>query len=454
VALGDVGRGARRRARSLAVAAAATAAYAGLLTPLLRTRRPGNPVDVWLSETWGTVTGTPWGRVWLAREAAVLLAVAAVWAWTRSGDRSSAGPRRRVALAALGLVALLEAMAGHAVDLPDDSGVAVLASATHLLAAGVWAGGLVVLVVCVVPLVRREPGLRGPVLSTVWRGFSPMAAVASVVLLATGLYEAGVHVPGAGFLRSTVYGGAVSAKTVLVVVALALAGLNTLRVHPRLAAAVGSRLGRPPGWAPLSQRRFSSVVAAEAVVLGFGVAAAALVTSVPTAREVAAATRVTAPHHEDVNGLYVTFEDLPAGPDRATLLVRVRPTVLPEPAPVTGVRVALQGPGSPGDTVVLTAVEPGRYEAPVPAPEPGSWDATVTVVRPGLADTVTRARWVVDDPTTAGPTAWRRTTSTLAAVLLAGLGALLARALLVRRRSYAAVPVPARLVREPGRSPR
>jgi uncharacterized membrane protein len=269
--------------------------------------------------------------------------------------------------------------------------------------------------------VRGEPDLRGPVLSTVWRGFSPMAAVASVVLLATGLYEAGVHVPGTGFLRSTVYGGAVTAKAVLVVVALALAGLNTLLVHPRLATAAGRRLGRPPGWAPLSPHRLTSLVAAEAVVLVVGVAAAAVVTSVPTAREVAAATRATAPHHEDVNGLYVTFEDLPAGPDRATLLVRVRPTVLPEPAPVVEVRVALAGPGPAAGTVALVPVEAGRYEAATPRPGPGAWTATVTVVRPGMADTVTHARWIVADPGDAGTRPFRLVTTGIAVLLLLGL---------------------------------
>ena len=121
-----------------------------------------------------------------------------------------------------------------------------------------------------------EPDLRGPILASVWRTFSPMAAIASVVLVATGLYETGRHVPDLAALTSTLYGRAVAAKLLLVLGALALAGVNTLLVNPRLAARVGAALRRPPGWAPVSLGRFGVTVTAEALVLVAAVAAAAL----------------------------------------------------------------------------------------------------------------------------------------------------------------------------------
>ena len=416
-ALGTGGDRARRRARSLAMAAAVAAVYTGLLTPFMRTQRPGNPPGVWLSETWATTTSTPWGHVWLAREVAVVVAAIAVWSWARRRD--GAATPARIALAALVVVSLLEAMAGHASDLSNGAVPAVIASATHLVAAGVWAGGLVVLTVCLVPLMRRDPDLRGPILSSVWRAYSPLAAVASVVLLASGLYQAGVHLPDVGALRTTVYGGAVAAKTVLVVAALVMAGLNTLLVHPRLAGAIGTRLGRRPGWAPLSLRRFPSMIMAEAAVLVAAVLVAALVTSVPTAREVAAANESTAPRHAEVNGLFVTFEGVPAGPDRVSLQVRIRPTTLPEPAPVREVLVTVDGPGGTGTTLPLVPVEKGRYGAMTARPTPGTRTATVTVLRDGLPDTLMPVEWTVEDPATDPTTPLRVATTSLAGLLLA-----------------------------------
>ncbi len=414
--LGEGGVRARRRARRLAVAATVAAAYTGLLTPFVRTQRPGNPPGDWLSETWATVNGTPWGHVWLAREVAVVFAAIAVWSWAR--NRGGTAARARIALAGLVVVSLLEAMAGHAADLSSGTVPAVIASAAHLVAAGVWAGGLLVLAVCLVPLMRRDPDQRGPILSTVSRGFSPLAAVASVVLLASGLYQAGVHLPDLGALRTTVYGGAVAGKTVLVVAAFVMAGLNTLLVHPRLAGAIGARLGRRPGWAPLSLRRFPSMIMAEVAVLMVAVLAAALVTSVPTAREVAAANESTAPQHADVNGLFVTFEDLPAGPGRVSLQVHVRPTILPEPAPVREVVVTIDEPGGTGTTLPLVPVEKGRYGALTARPAPGTWTTTVTVLRDGLPDTLVPVEWTVEDPAADTTTRLRVATTSLAGLLL------------------------------------
>ena len=115
--------------------------------------------------------------------------------------------------------------------------MAVLAAASHLVAAGIWAGGLVVLALCLIPLLRHREARR-TILASAWRSFSPMAALATVVLVATGLYEAGLHVPDLSFVASTVYGTVVAGKLVLVAVALVLGGINTLLVNPRLAARV------------------------------------------------------------------------------------------------------------------------------------------------------------------------------------------------------------------------
>ena len=208
-------------------------------------------------------------------------------------------------------------------------------------------------------------------------------------------------------------------KVVLAAGALALAGCNTMLVHPRLAADVRRALGRGPGRRP----RAAGVVLAEVVVLALGVGVAALMTSVPTAAEVAAARVATTPHHEELDGLYVTFEALPAGPEEVTLLVRVRATVVPPPAPVSDVRVTVGGPGATQPAVPMKILDVGSYQARVARPAPGRWTATVVVARRGMPDIVVRAPWDVVDPDDSSSTPLRTVTTLIALLLLAGLSA-------------------------------
>ena len=84
--------------------------------------------------------------------------------------------------------------------------------AAHVLAAGVWAGGLLVLAVVLRPVALLGHDERGGTALAAWRAFSPVAAVSSGVLLATGLYEAGAHVETWAALFRGVYGPAVLAK--------------------------------------------------------------------------------------------------------------------------------------------------------------------------------------------------------------------------------------------------
>ncbi len=437
--LGEAGRRSQARARSIGVLAAVVAAYAALITPFVRSYVRGAPVGAWLGDTWATLIDTTWGQLWLVRVLTMTLAAAAVWSWARGGPR-------RVLLARVGLVllataALLEALTGHASSLPRLSVVAAVVSATHIVAAGIWAGGVGVLTLCLVPLMRRSPDLRGVVLSSVWRTFSPMAAVASLVLLATGLYEAGRHLPDLGSLAASVYGEAVATKTLLLLGALALAGLNLVLVKPTLVSRV-PRFLRPRIEGPAAQARFTKVVSAEAAVLLVAVALAALLTTTATGREVGDANRVTAPAAGTVDGLFITFEDLPDGPGHAQLIARLRSTVLPPPAPVDGVEVLLAGPEGPTSPIAMTRVEEGRFEARTTTATVGTWSATLRVRRTGLPDTVMRTTWTVTPATGVHMTRLETVATSLSLTLLLGL--LVTLVLLRRRRAdgVADVPVP------------
>ncbi len=412
------GSGLRRRALLIGARAAGLSCVTGAITPFVRTYASGLSAGSWWEATQVTLSSTPWGHLWLARELALLCAAAGLARWA-ARPAAARGVALLVAGLSLGAASWWEAAAGHASALPERSLTATLASAAHLVGAGIWVGGLTVLAVCVIPAARGTDDTPRQVLLPVWRSFSAMAAVTAGVVVATGLYASGRQVPDLGSVTTTLYGEAVGVKIVLVAVALGLAGINTMLLHPRVAGTVARAVGRPAGWVRISPRRFPTVVVAvEIAVLAVTVGAAAVLTSVPTARDSSTAGGQVDVHSANVDGLLVTFEELRAGTDQDRLIVRTRSTVRPEPAPVTGITVVLIAPDGASTTVPLERIEEGRYEAGTPDLAPGAWAAVIAVARQGAPSAVAGVDWTVEPAatTTAGPL--ERATSTLAVLLL------------------------------------
>ncbi len=401
--MGSAGIAYRGKALFIGALAATGAALTGAITPFLRMPRGGSSLYEWFEATSSMLTGTSWGRLWIAREIALVALVVLICLRVFRRNQSEG----QWPLAALPLAAVigLGAWAGHAAALPRASRLAAMASASHLAAAGVWAGGLILLALVLFPVIRKHPDARGPILASAFRAYSPMAGVASGVLVATGLYQSGRHVPDVGSAFSTVYGGAVVAKIALVGVALLLAGINTMLINPNVAAPVGRLLGRPEGWSPVSLRRFTSVVLLEGMVLMLAVGVAALATSVPTALEIASSANQAAPQRVNVDGLFVSMEVVPAGSSQSRLIVRAGAVIRPQPGPINEVLVTLDGPDGSTTNVSLNPTEPGRYEAKTDELTSGIWDATVTVQRNDTSDAIMRLRWDVAeaDPDQARP---------------------------------------------------
>ena len=448
--------GIRRRAVVVGAAAVSTAVVAGAVTPLLRARTEGTSAD-WAAATGTLLTTSSWGLLWAAREVALIVAAVALWMLRSAPDRLVTIPdaggaglpvvpdRERtapgeagtshpshvaaVAIGALVATAVLDGMSGHASTMANGATVAALAAAGHLIAAGVWSGGLTALVLAARPAMRARGGRRR-LLGPVWRAFGPVAAAASVVLVATGVYAAGLHVDDVDGVTSTAYGQAVLGKSVLLAVALGFAAYNTLAVRPRLAQRVRATVtSLRPGSSPrvevrprwLVRRRLATTVALEAAVLGLALALAAALTSMPTAHESAAADRVTPAHTTVVSGLFVTLETSPEG-SGLRFVVRARSVVRPEPGPVTGADVTVideaalaGGPAQPTSRTTLRAVEPGHYEALGPAPA-GRWTALVTVHRDRAPDTVARIGGL--EPVEQADTSALRTPASIVAALL------------------------------------
>ena len=258
---------ARRRGIAVGAAACALGLVPTVVTPFLRTPRAAEPFASWADATLTTVRDTRWGHLWTAQGVGLLLAGITLLVLLRRPEARWARP-----IAGLALVgaAMADAAAGHAANLPRGATTASVVTGVHVLASGVWVGGLAVLAVCVLPGLRHAPEPRRRVLFRSLRAFSPMAAVSAAALLGSGLYLAGRQVPDLESVRTTWYGMAVAGKTAAVLLTLCVAAFTTLVVNPRIAAAVGRWSGGRAAWAP-ARHRIVRLVGTELALLAAAV---------------------------------------------------------------------------------------------------------------------------------------------------------------------------------------
>jgi copper transport protein len=179
----------------------------------------------------------------------------------------------------LGFMVISPALAGHA-SLEQPSAVLVPANAIHVLGMSIWVAGLVLLLF-VLPGATRllERPDRTRLLAATLSRFSPVAFVAVLAILATGLVQSWFEVEKLDNLIDTAFGRAALIKFGLLVGPLmALGAYNQRRLLPRLrrAAAEGATPGRD-GF--LLRRSIRTEVALLAVVLGV---TAALVSYAPS----------------------------------------------------------------------------------------------------------------------------------------------------------------------------
>ena len=184
------------------------------------------------------------GRIWLARLGLLVLVAAFVWLAPRSMSRvdwlAVRGEVVLLAALALGLIAA----AGHAAAVAPDAIFAVALDSVHVLATGVWIGGLLPLA-ALLRAASRESGAdaRPYAVLTAYR-FSRLALVCLLVLLTSGVFNAAVHVGGVPALLGTTYGRLLTLKLALIVPIIALGWLNRRWWLPRLSAD-GVTVGRP-----------------------------------------------------------------------------------------------------------------------------------------------------------------------------------------------------------------
>ncbi len=181
---------------------------------------------------------TTFARTALARMAiGVVTAVLAL--------RLAQRPAGRVAWLALTVAACAltasSAALSHAMARVDDRALLMALDATHQIAAALWAGGLLHLVVAASTGVITRPDSED--VSAVVRRFSALAFRSVATLVVAGAALAWVYVGDLGALVGTAYGIMILSKVALLAAALALAYAN-FRFVRRAAAAPGVPLFR------------------------------------------------------------------------------------------------------------------------------------------------------------------------------------------------------------------
>jgi len=446
---------ARRRLLAVAAGCAAAAAAVGVVTLTQEGRRAaGAGGDGTLSQAVSDLlTGTRWGHLWLAREAALIALVAVtVGIRSRLGKPSTrlAAVRPVSAVALVLAVACIEGLGSHSVALGSARAAAVVAYSLHVLTALLWLGALPALVLVLWPRVAGLPprdvvrACRGP--------FSTLIVISVTVLVVTGLYGAGRQVPEPGQLLSTSYGRTLLLKTALLATVGGLGLANSALLHGRRLDRRGHLVRAPRDAAP--SRR---LIMAEALVGVVLLAAAGLLAETAPPRPAAPAVPVAEPRAYDttVGDLVVSVSATPNRPGANGFTVLAASSRRPAPAPVDGVTLKLGGSGRPG-TLPLRQIEPGRYFGTGRLDSAGPITIIAVVRRAGDRLTVTMP-WRVSPP--AAPPAVARPEYRLApyvnavalCVFLLALSAGLLRTVVRRRhrrRPGTDSPVPTEIILE------
>ena len=343
--------------------------------------------------------GTRFGVLWLLRQTLLVLMMIAL-VTTQSGQRRGS----LMAWFMLAALAVLQALNSHAAGLADRSVLAVSVDAAHQLAASVWVGSMLVLLITLLPLLRSRHNELSQIALNGWRRFGVIAAVSVGVLAVTGLYNAAQQVASIDAWISTNYGQLLSGKFGLFLI-VGLCGLiNSMLLHPRLAAVMGRLLHRPIGRTPLARSKLPIVLIVEAGVALLVFTASGILTSSEPARgpEFTPPSAIAQPPSSlsmPVDDLLVNLSIGPNKPGPNIATIEVLNTRRPAPADIIRVMVRLNYRERDLGTQTLIAeqVDDTTYRLKTSALSlAGDWRARVVVRRSGLEDSVADFAWQVE----------------------------------------------------------
>ncbi|HEY6797119.1 MAG TPA: CopD family protein, partial [Kineosporiaceae bacterium] len=257
-----------RRVMIAGVAVAAVGSAGALLVqgPYVAGRSVTALLDVGLL---GETLGAGYGRPLLLRVLAVALSVPVLGIWPRLPDDEDAAPGGIAAAGNALLLAASFSLTGHAAEASPRL-VAEAADGVHVAAAGVWLGGLAVLLLAYLPEAAHAAGssgrARSPALPVTLARWSRLAMVAVGLLLLTGVYQGWRETRAVDALTGTTYGELLLAKGVLFLILLGTALAARSLVSRCVSVNRSASDSSPPGSVAVSLRRLRSVVGVEAAL--------------------------------------------------------------------------------------------------------------------------------------------------------------------------------------------
>ncbi|HVL24200.1 MAG TPA: copper resistance protein CopC [Thermomicrobiales bacterium] len=236
------------------------------------------PDGTWLDKLLNTIGQTRYGQLWLARLVLIVATGMAlsVCAWWFTKRR----PVENVAAWVLTLALPIPfSLIAHAYAQPAGRAFAVTADVLHLLGAGVWVGGLLILATVLFPGLRCvDAEDRRRVLARAIPRFSVLAIIAWAVMGLTGFYAGWLQVGNLAALTGTAYGKALLVKIILLAVILVIATVNLF--------VISRHLNRRDEGAAIWGTRLRWTVGAEIALVLVVLAAVGQMTSLQPARDV------------------------------------------------------------------------------------------------------------------------------------------------------------------------
>jgi putative copper export protein len=189
---------------------------------------PGAPIDPELARA--VLSSGSWGAGWLSQTLVAFIVLALTWLFRET-------PRRLRWTVALGTLALLLAQSGmgHGVEaFWNPLALGRIIHFGHLLGAGIWLGTLAVLGLAVFPSLTATLHRRD--LVAVLGGFSTLARVGALVLVASGVVATFTYTNTLSELWTTTWGKLLLAKILLFAGVASIGYWNWRVVTPRLQA--------------------------------------------------------------------------------------------------------------------------------------------------------------------------------------------------------------------------
>ena len=186
---------------------------------------------------WIVLTQTRFGETWQVRSVFAALLAASMFALNRGSPNSQRWLGAVSIILAASLVGAL-AWAGHGAATPDAIGdVQLIADVSHLIAAGIWVGGLGPLTAMLVTA-RRQGDVRSiAIAAEATRRFSVLGVGSVLTLLVTGMVNTYVLAGSVPALVGTPYGRLLLIKIGLFIAMVSIAAFNRQGLTPRLAFA-------------------------------------------------------------------------------------------------------------------------------------------------------------------------------------------------------------------------